>query len=165
MAVVEDEQYPSHLDVAWVGVDRLGRLGVFTTGGQGPIPKVYLRDEGMLDRLFDAIDALPIVSEHRLFSDVPRPDDFIGFARRGLFSFDWADVHRTHGLVHAYEIQARPVSPVIVSTAGLNSSVVDSLGGVTSSLLDFDAPTVDVVAALECAAQPAVAADGASRRR
>lgn len=165
MAVVEDEQYPSHLDVTWVAVDRLGRIGVFTTGGQGPIPRVYLRDEGMVDRLFDAIDALPLVSKQLLLSDVPRPDAFIGFARRGLFSFDWADVHRTQGLVHAYEIQARPVSPVIVSTAGLTSSVVDSLGRVTSGLLDFDDPTVDVGVALECAAQPAVAADGATRRR
>jgi len=165
MAVVEDEEYPSRLDVAWVAVDRLGRIGVFTTGGQGPIPKVYLRDDGMLDRLFGAIDALPVVSAHRLFSDVPRPDDFIGFARRGLFSFDWSDVHRTHGLVNAYEIQARPVSPVIVSTAGFTASVVADLGAVTSNLLDFDAPTVNVLAALECAALPAVAAERASRRR
>jgi hypothetical protein len=88
-----------------------------------------------------------------LFTNVPRPDDFIGFARRGLFSFDWADVHRTRDLVHAYEVQARPVSPVIVSAVAVAPTVVEALASVTSELLDFDSPTIDVVAALECAAQ------------
>ena len=115
----------------------------------------YLRDTTMLDRVTEAIGEMPLVSDYELFARVPRPDDFIDFARRGLFPFDWRS-----GATRAYAMQARPTAPVSVATADLSKNLVSLLAVVTSDLLDFESTTVDVVAAFECAAQQAVAADG-----
>ena len=35
-------------------------------------------------------------------------ESFRAFCERGLFVFDWSDVHRTVGALNAYELQARP---------------------------------------------------------
>jgi hypothetical protein len=148
---MEVQDYPAHLDLAWLAVDRRGRLGVFTTAGEGPIPMVYLRDATMLARVTEAIDGLPLESGHELFARVPRPDDFIDFARRGLFSFDWQS-----DSTRAYAIQARPTTPVSIVTAGLPKDLVSLLAVVTSDSLDFESATVDVAAAFECAARHGV---------
>ncbi len=54
--------------------------------------------------------ALPEISGFDLLTHVHRPDDFIAFARRGLFAYDWSDVHRPYSQVlGGYELQARPL--------------------------------------------------------
>lgn len=61
----------------------------------------------------EAILRLPKVSACRLIASVPRPDSFIAMAERGLFVYDWSDVHRTRvSLIHAYEPMAYPVGPM-----------------------------------------------------
>ena len=38
---------------------------------------------------------------------VPRPDDFVELAGRGLFVYDWTDIHRKRkDYLHAYELVA-----------------------------------------------------------
>ena len=43
---------------------------------------------------------------------LPRPDDYIHFARRGVISYDWQDVHRKAGQVDCYELMSRPGNPI-----------------------------------------------------
>lgn len=43
---------------------------------------------------------------------LPRPDDFIRFASRGLFAYDWEDVLRTRGFSNRYEMLSRPDTPI-----------------------------------------------------
>jgi hypothetical protein len=151
--------YPAGLDVEWIAVDRNGHVGVFTTGGIGPIPNVYLTGSGWWDQIWDAIGSLPEVSEHDLLVTLPRPDDFIAFARRGLFAFDWADVHRTiGGATNRYELQARPRTPLAVESITWPEALLGSVERITNFALDFDDAMIDVMAALDCAADPAVAA-------
>lgn len=45
---------------------------------------------------------------------LPRPDDYVAFARRGLFAYDWQDIHRTIGRTFRYELLARPDTPALV---------------------------------------------------
>lgn len=101
-------KYPSGLDVEWIAVDCKGRVAVFTTAGTGPIPKACLTEAEVLDQVWDAVRSLPEVTEQELIVTVPRPDDFIAFAKRGLFSFDWAEFQETP----QYEVQARPKTPL-----------------------------------------------------
>jgi hypothetical protein len=45
-----------------------------------------------------------------------RPDDFVDFAERGLFAYDWSDVHRARrDEISAYELIAVPTSPINVA--------------------------------------------------
>lgn len=147
---LDGSYYPSHLDLAWVAVDRSGRIGVFTTGGAGPIPMVFLREGTALDLVNDLIGTLPARSGFSLTTEVPRPDDFIAFARKGLFAFDWADVHRTRDHAGRYEIQARPTVPAYLGEVRWTEAAAALLKSVSSGVLDFDDPRPDVRAALEC---------------
>ena len=142
-------EYPSGLDVEWIAMDRKGRVGVFTTAGNGPIPKACLTDAEVLDQIRDAIRSLPEVMDYELVATVPRPDDFISFAKRGLFSFDWDEFQETP----RYEVQARPKTPLTVDAIAWPQELRGLLPQVTSSVLDFDV-AIDVTSALECAVEP-----------
>lgn len=143
-------QYPWGLDLEWIAVDRKGRVGVFTTAGAGPIPKACLTEAEVLDQIWGAIRSLPEVMDYELVVDVPRPDDFIAFAKRGLFSFDWEQFQETP----RYEIQARPKTPLTVDAIAWPQELRSLLPQVTSSVLDFDDAAIDVTSALECALEP-----------
>ncbi|PTN53410.1 hypothetical protein C9J98_15915 [Stenotrophomonas panacihumi] len=97
------------LDVAWMAVDASGQLAVFTTGGEGPLPATAFAS---VDLVGPAIESLPESCGYHLVADVSRPDDFVAFAKRGFFAYDWPDVHRSaFGALRCYELQARPLRP------------------------------------------------------
>ncbi len=148
-------EYPSGLDMEWVAVDRQGRMGIFTTAGCGPIPTAYLASSEVLDQLSGAVWSLPEITEHELLVSLPRPDDFIACARRGLYAFDWADVHRSEGQAKRYKVYARPKKPLMADSIAWSPELRALLEQVTSRNLDFDEAAVDVVSALACAIQPA----------
>jgi hypothetical protein len=157
-------EYPSGLDVEWIAVDREGRVGVFTTAGAGPVPRAYLESGTLLDGIRDFIRSLPEITHYDLFAVCPKPDDFIAFARRGLYSFDWADVHRTTAdATQLYEVQARPVIPATVDALTWPASLRRLLDAVTSPDLDFDHAAVDVASAFDCATGVASGTDGPLR--
>jgi hypothetical protein len=145
--------YPSEWDVEWVAVDRRNRVGVFTTGGAGPIPRGYLASSTVIARIRDAVWAIPERTESVLLAAVPRPDDFEAFARRGFFAFDWADVGRVDGRSGLYECQARPAMPVEFDAAEWPAEVRDILRQSRSESLDFEQGAVDV-RALDCVTAP-----------
>ena len=101
------------IDASWLAIDAQGQVAVFTTGGEGPIPETALASVETGEEL---IQLLPEVSGHELFTSVPRQADFVYFAKRGLFAYDWSDVHRVASkAMGAYELQALPTSPRHIS--------------------------------------------------
>jgi hypothetical protein len=63
----------------------------------------------------ERIAELPRVSKARLLVLMPRPDSFFGMAERGLFVYDWSDVHRTRAEeLRVYELVAIPENPIKV---------------------------------------------------
>lgn len=156
-------EYPSGLDVEWIAVDGRGRVGVFTTAGSGPLPKVYLTSAGLLDQIWDVVRHLPEITEHELLVSLPRPDDFVAFAKRGLSSFDWADICRSWASASGpYEIQARPQHALSVDLIPWPPEIRNILGQVTSPAIDFDCTSIDIAAALECAAEHGISPDDRS---
>ncbi len=145
----ESARYPFGDDVEWVAVDRYGRVGIFTTGGVGPIPRAYLRAPELLQQLSEALWQLPERTEASLLTKVLRPDDFVAFARRGLFAFDWADVHRVTGRSGRYEIQARPLVPLSAATVVWPELIAALVEATRNGDLDFDQRLLDV-AVLDC---------------
>ena len=136
--------YPSEWDPEWVAIDRYGRIGVFTTGGAGPVPRAYLKTPGLLEAVGKAVWDMPERTESLLLAQMPRPDDYEAFARRGLFAFDWRDVHRTTNRSKLYEIQARPAAPIAFDEAEWPAELRPLLGTLRSASLDFEQSTVDV---------------------
>jgi len=146
-------EYPSGSDVEWVAVDRAGRVGVFTTGGTGPIPRAYLQSQGAFELIHDALWAMPERTQSEMLVHVPRPDDFEAFARRGFFAFDWADVSRVSEASGLYEAQARPAVAVEFDELEWPEEVRQIVRRLRSQTLDFEHATVDV-REFDCAQEP-----------
>jgi hypothetical protein len=98
------------IDVAWLAMDSFGHIGVFTTGGKGPIPRTALPT---VESAEESVALLPEVSGTELHARLSRPDDYVAFSKRGIFAFDWVDVHRVDAdASNAYELIASPTVPV-----------------------------------------------------
>ena len=123
------------IDASWLATDAIGQVAVFTTGGEGPVPDSALES---VEFAGEFVYSIPETSNFDLFATVPRPDDFIAFAKRGLFSYDWSDVHRTNQeSIGGYELQARPSSPIKVwslPTSLRPMAAATMLSGVTFGL-------------------------------
>ena len=101
------------IDAAWIAVDAQGHVALFITAGEGSVP------ESALPSTEDAeteVLALPESCDCDLLVDVPRPDDFVAIARRGIFAYDWVAAHGLQEKVPAhYALQARPSRPLVLT--------------------------------------------------
>ena len=95
-------KYPDGLDIFWAAIDEAGNIGVFLSGGIGPIPAAVL---GRLDlaELDDAFTALPDVSDVEIIAPTAVSERFETLGRKGAYVFDWTDLHRINGYLYAYE--------------------------------------------------------------
>lgn len=107
---MDERPYPEGIDTLWLASDHAGHLGVFVTGGSGPIPVQALRPDYPLEDLEARLLELPKASDIDL--RVPRPDGFVALAECGFFVFDWSDVHRTEAYIDEYELVASPYRPI-----------------------------------------------------
>jgi hypothetical protein len=105
--------YLRDVDLPWLALDAAGRLAVFTTAGEGPVPASALR---VLNSAEAVLARLSVVGRHELLIEYPRPDDFIAFAERGLYAYDWTDAHRVSSdCTRCYELVARPLRPISIA--------------------------------------------------
>jgi hypothetical protein len=109
------DTYPHGLDVAWLAVDASDHVAVFQNAGQGPIPGVVLADYPHTIPTDRLIRDLPLRGDSKLLISLPSPGYFKGLARRGLFAYDWQDVHRAVNHTKSYELLAIPSVPIILA--------------------------------------------------
>lgn len=95
------------IDLAWLATDAQGTLAAMITGGAGPIPSQTLGEDDLLG-IETALLQLPLLGSATLHIQVPNPRSFRSLGERGLCVYDWQDVHRTSGMVGAYELVASP---------------------------------------------------------
>jgi hypothetical protein len=146
---MDERPYPDGLDCCWLASDRIGQLGVFVTGGSGPIPAQALLLPYPLDDLEKTLLELPIASDIDLRVRVPRPGRFVALAERGFFVYDWSDVHRTEQYIDEYELMALPYRPLTLDV--LPDSLLDTARAVRFSAVSFaSAWRVDVRAHMAC---------------
>jgi hypothetical protein len=111
--------YPSDFDWTWLAIDKDGHVAVFTTAGCGPIPVDHLnspRDTFEFD-VEREINELAERCSAKMLVDLPRPDSFISLAQRGVFTFDWSDIHRSEQeSTKMYEAMAVPAKPILISS-------------------------------------------------
>lgn len=86
----KQQSYPDGVDCAWLGVDRFGAVAAFVTAGQGEVPSAILAGDVVdLREIESLLMALPVIADVNLRVMVPRPDDFLDMACRGLYVYDW----------------------------------------------------------------------------
>jgi hypothetical protein len=97
------------IDLVWLAIDAQGTLAAMITGGAGPIPpQALIHGEDDLFGIETELQQLPLLGRAILHVEVPNPASFQALGERGLFVYDWQDVHRASGLVGAYELVASP---------------------------------------------------------
>ena len=102
--------YPRQIDLAWLAVDENGRLATMITGGEGPIPaRLLANDDQDVLGIEQALLRLPVVGAASVHVQVPDPSSFEALSERGLFVYDWTDVHRSRDTASAYELVASPM--------------------------------------------------------
>jgi hypothetical protein len=134
-------EFPHGLDYSWVALDGAGHVAIFTNAGSGPIPATVIADrpaaddaEGLVLDLTERGGGLQLV-------DTPVRDAFRVFANRGLFAYDWSDVHRVAvEATHSYELVARPNA--LITAADLSPELARLAGSTRLDALRF----ADVVA-------------------
>jgi hypothetical protein len=137
-------------DGAWLAVDTHGHVAIFTTAGVAPIPTIVL-DMYPAASPEDSVNEMPVIGGYDLRVRCPRPDDYAGFAARGLFAYDWQDVHRTIDFSRGYDLIAVPIVPVLTSELPPELSRLARL--VTFGLVPFEqAFTLPVEQLLACEA-------------
>jgi len=150
---MDERPYPDGLDCCWLASDRIGQLGVFVTGGSGPIPAQALLPTYLLDDLEKTLLDLPRASDIDLRVRVPRPDRFVALAERGFFVYDWSDVHRTEQYIDEYELMALPYRPITLDL--LPDHLADTARAARFSALSFaSAWRIDVRAHMACREMP-----------
>ena len=140
-------KYPYDWDLEWLAVDSEGCIGVFTTGGKGPLPRKGFKEYSS-DEFNETLWSLPKISNCILLIDPPRPNDYVELAEKGFYTYDWADVHRNKDKLNRYEIQSKPTCPIRID---------DLPGAISNVIVDIAMPLkfeelgeIDVCAYLEC---------------
>lgn len=143
--------YPAGVDAVWLASDARGHLGAFITGGSGPIPTRALAEGAVaVQEIEGRLLRLPKTGTAQLLHEYPRPDSILELAQRGLFVFDWRDVHRVRWEYSGvYEVVAIPMRPTTLGAppdeAGLSGVRVHLPGAEFSTM-----PRIDVRDLVEC---------------
>lgn len=143
--------YPEGVDCVWIATDHEGYVGAFVTAGVGPIPQLVLGSKGVaIEDIEERICELPPVSKVQVLTSVPRPDDFVAMAERGVFVYDWSDVHRTsRQSIGAYELMAVPETPITVND--LPSDMMQFVKDIKLDGVEYaEAKNIDIRECLEC---------------
>ena len=79
----------------WYAYDRLGNVAVFSSFGRGAIPTAAKTCRDAYNELYDLVEALPETTQAILVYDgAGSYDDWLTYARQGLFGYDYQDAHR-----------------------------------------------------------------------
>lgn len=99
----------AEVDCAWLVSDIASCLAVVVTAGAGPLPESVFGGPVDLFDLEYRLLQLPVVGEANALIEEGDVTSFLDLARRGLFVFDWTDVHLTgRAKIDAYQLVAVP---------------------------------------------------------
>jgi hypothetical protein len=142
-------RYPWDADYCWFAADAVGHIAAFFTGGEGPIPLTVLERKEVADEAIDRMWDLPLRGDYLVIVKRQALGDAIHFGQRGLFCYDWRDVHRTSGFRRQYEGDVQPRLPISIGEVGGELSSL--LGATTFVGLRFaDSPRIDPKQSLSC---------------
>ena len=118
-------KYPAGIDCVWLAVDRFGQVGAFVTRGEGPIPNSAHPGAVANPSLEEALVSLPKAAAARQLVEYKDPSTFVAMAERGVYTFDWSDVHRTNAeSTGRYQLGCAPSVSLLAEAPPLNLRVI-----------------------------------------
>ena len=118
---------PYSQELNWFATDNSGQLAVFTSVMNAPIPdnvknsyERYLELKSKIDSLSKTTQAIITTKEKGNLKD------WIEYADKGLFAFDFQDVHRTKKK-NQFDLIARPKTPLTLDKLDISDSLTDTI--------------------------------------
>jgi hypothetical protein len=137
--LIKDGAYSQELD--WLAVDNKRQLGIFTAVMNAPIPDKVKSSFENYEDLRQRVEltakttaAIVVTREKGDFSD------WIAYADKGFFAFDFQDIHRTDKK-NQYDLIAKPTRPLTIDELHLPSLLADSLVKLDCDFGDGDLAT------------------------
>ena len=75
----------------WLGIDRRGRVAVFTNAGYGPLPEIVHERVADVDAALERASELPIIGSAGNVED-PGSSDYsfwYSYSAKGFYAYDW----------------------------------------------------------------------------
>ncbi len=76
-------------ELDWLPVDAAGHIGLFSSGGYGPVPLAVVNHLGDVEEALGRLAVMPVTSECVEEPAGGKFEFWIEPARRGFFGFDW----------------------------------------------------------------------------
>jgi hypothetical protein len=103
---------PRDFDWVWLACDRDDHVAAFITAGAGPIPMAVFESDLSVEEGEALVCSLAATTIARSLLSKGDVTSFMALAQRGVFVYDWQDVHSARMHTHSYELVAVPDTPV-----------------------------------------------------
>ena len=134
--ILKHGAYVQELD--WYALDKNGNIGIFTAIMNAPIPGKIKASYDNYIGLKYFIDSLPKSSSFLLTTaESGNFSDWTHNAEKGLFAYDFHDVHRTT-VKNKYDLIARPTLPLNIKDINIPINLLDTLIQLDCDFLDGD---------------------------
>ncbi|WP_255156171.1 hypothetical protein [Ferruginibacter sp. HRS2-29] len=134
--VIRDGAYAHELD--WYAIDNKGHIGMFSAIMNAPIPAKVKQSYDNYIGLKQLINSLPKSTSFVLTTADPRNvSHWTSYAEKGLFAFDFEDVHRLTAK-NQYDLIARPVLPLNFGDVNIPAKLLDALVKLDCDFLNGD---------------------------
>ncbi len=121
--IIKNGAYSHELD--WIAQDNLGQIAIFSAIMEAPIPEIvgksyelYSELELIINRLSEKSKAEPIIKNDGNISD------WLEYSKKGLFAFDFQDVHREKkDKLEHYDLISIPSNPIYIRDLKLKKEI------------------------------------------
>lgn len=122
--IINEGAYSYELD--WIAVDICGQVGVFTAIMNAPIPTKIAKSYDLYNQLMSTISGLnERCSAIRITPNNGDLSDWDMYARKGLYAFDYQDVHRKdQDKLNQYDLISKPSAPIHIEELELNNQLI-----------------------------------------
>ena len=123
--IVKNGAYSQELD--WFAIDNKGQLGMFSAAMNAPIPDKVMSSLENYEDLKRLIELAPKITSAIVETrEQGNFDDWIAYAEKGLFAFDFQDIHRIEKRAQ-YDLIARPLKPLTLDELNLPTNLNEYL--------------------------------------
>ena len=120
--ILTNGAYLSELD--WIATDKTGQIGIFSAIMDAPIPKQIRHSFELFKELQELIAKLPENSTtNQVITNSGDFSCWLKYSRKGLFAFDFQDVHRIDKL-NQYDLIATPSPPLNIKDLKLKKELI-----------------------------------------
>lgn len=103
----------------WLAIDVLGQIAIFSSFNRGYTPECVTKSKELyleLKKIIEELDTNIVTVKTTKFTAIF--DDWENYSKKGLFSYDYQDVHRINKL-NQYDILFKPQNPITTNHINL----------------------------------------------